>query len=144
MNIEKLREWVKKLKEHKGKLKLDMSITRFHKLNKHLCGTPACHAGLAGALLIKKVGVCRTYSDGADALARFLGFRSKSSLEWWAGDNPKIWGNIYGSQMFLRGLSINDNYYNRESPYHWKNANFDMLVAKWEGVLERMEKQKEV
>lgn len=69
---------------------------------KHPCKTVACHGGYAG--LIFNTG--NWYGDGADALAKYLGFREtysmspRENLESWAYDNSLIWGNEEGDSMF--------------------------------------------
>lgn len=82
------------------KNELDMSECN---VVEHACGTTACHGGYAIlALNIKS----RFYDSGANALARYLGFPSREKLEVWARNNPQIWGNDYGDEMFSSGYAF--------------------------------------
>ena len=84
------------------------------------CGMPACVGGFLGILygtprngthssydgtITKK---CRDYKDGANAFARDLWFKDMGELRQWARENPSIWGNMYGANMFLDGFAYNE------------------------------------
>jgi hypothetical protein len=43
--------------------------------------------------------------DGANLMAKDLGFVGYKALEWWALDNPEIWGNKYGDYIFQNYLA---------------------------------------
>ena len=70
-----------------------------------LCETPLCHGGWLAVML--NVKSHRTdiftsfYRKGADAAAQYLGFEDKKALQLWAKCNPRLWGNTYGSKMFI-------------------------------------------
>lgn len=66
------------------------------------CGTVACHGGWAAVILVEDVGnSCGHFLQGAQTLAEFLrpGW-GWYDLEEWADDNPELWGNEYGVDMF--------------------------------------------
>lgn len=66
----------------------------------HLCGTFHCHAGwyaIATCDLSEKFG----HTKGAMRLAEDLGFDDHYYILEWARDNPEIWGNNFGYDMFL-------------------------------------------
>ena len=63
------------------------------------CGTVACHAGwylLGRSGHVSDAG----WADGADMIAKDLGFQDREELENWAGRNPGLWGNSNGFRMF--------------------------------------------
>jgi len=85
---------------------LDMGENRVNTFG-HACGTVHCVAGwYAVATLHHSIPL--DFSDGAHAMAVDLGFENKWRLEDWARDNPKIWGNSYGSYMFYSDSAYND------------------------------------
>lgn len=69
---------------------------------KTACGTPMCHGGwyLIASIPKKNSALMSGYKDGAEIMAKHLGFENHMELEDWAGKNPKIWGNSYGANMF--------------------------------------------
>jgi len=83
------------------------------------CGTSACHAGWFGVTQIKGAPKESRYRDGglqtvdesfgyagaASKMARFLGKSDKLSLKNWAKNNPDLWGNDNGEQMFSDSVS---------------------------------------
>ena len=78
------------------------------------CGTIGCHAGeyLLGRVwgndnycsngyhMTIKGGRMASYTDGMYLMAEDLGFHHIEELIQWAGKNPDIWGNQFGSFMF--------------------------------------------
>lgn len=62
----------------------------------HVCGTVACHGGWWAI----DQGTEGDYEDGAESIARFLGFLSYFDLEDWAHEHPDLWGNENGWSMF--------------------------------------------
>lgn len=64
------------------------------------CCTIACHAGWFGIAMGKECGYDYGFSNSAEEMANFLGFDNRWRLEIWARDNPKLWGNRYGLDMF--------------------------------------------
>ena len=115
----------------------------------HICGTVACHAGLYELhyalqnnntyffdrngnegnyykVLCRRLGdghVTRiNWKEGADRMARDLGFYNKTKLEKWAKENPKLWGNENGNSMFESNLAfgqLNDTLKLSEIISHW-------------------------
>ena len=75
--------------------------------SRHECGTVHCVAGWY--LLAKRWnGKDRflkgqnnyNFEDGARLMAWDAGFNTIKKMLNWADDNPKIWGNVYGENMF--------------------------------------------
>ncbi len=113
MNKDKLKELVKAFDVLSDDIK-DMDVNR-GSINEPLCGTPCCHAGLI-SIVAKDLPELqdiynynddyRTYEDNyeydiwADTLAEFLGFVDMCCLRDWVRDNPKLWGNKFGQDMF--------------------------------------------
>ena len=68
-----------------------------------LCDTPACHGGW-GAILYGVIGndmdTLDFYLQGADLIAKELGFHSRNHLISWADNYPEYWGNDEGQYMF--------------------------------------------
>ena len=126
----------------------------------HICGTVACHAGhylfqtyldkrkemaLNGHLSLT-TGVYDqngvrprsriagfSYSNGAQRMSEVLGFDEYSMLEKWAYDNPKIWGNPNGLDMF-----------NNKRAFGLYEVDEDLtllhIYTHWLGVADRLEK----
>ena len=86
------------------------------------CKTICCHGGLfalameekndyrflEGNLTENKFGMATTvfFDEGADMMARFLGFCDSNDLREWAEINANIWGNPYGKNMFHAGKAF--------------------------------------
>jgi hypothetical protein len=111
----------------------DMNVWRvYSKKNKHECGTIHCVAGwYAVANLHRKEikagikeGLVRR-EDGANLMANDLGFEYGYVLAIWAEDNPKIWGNEDGDEMFESELSYDDE-------------GFDGVISQWELVRDNL------
>ena len=69
------------------------------------CGSPACHAGWFNVAL--GLGeVISNYMYGADRMAAYLGFANGEHLQYWAENNPKLWGNHFGYSMFSSSLAF--------------------------------------
>lgn len=87
-------------KSNPGGLEVSMGCTAFN----HECGTVACHAGwfavIQGKSRMKWQGQNYSYRDAANEMAEFLGFKYHINLERWARNNPLLWGNEYGDEMF--------------------------------------------
>jgi len=65
------------------------------------CGTYACHGGWYEIICNPKIEKGKLdYLKGANRMGKFLGFRSGWDLMGWASDNPKIWGNQQGYDLF--------------------------------------------
>lgn len=103
---ERLREMAQKYRDIYNNPEFK-AILDFDKSNciKTSCGTVACHGGWAGQALEIDVdpGAAGYFIRGADKLSKFL-FNDDSaheeSLENWARNNPKLWGNSKGLFMF--------------------------------------------
>ncbi len=111
---------------------------------KPMCDTPGCHAGLI-SIVAKDLPELQEiyenhiyfsegcgnerdyhYSLWADALAEFLGFVDKRDLRVWAKDNPKLWGNRDGYNMFCSFFAFTYDL-NKEITHidiinHWKQV----------------------
>lgn len=83
---------------------VDMGACGVDKPEKHLCGTPACHAGWFGAFYPKRLpagyGNYKGFGAYADQMGKMLGLGDSNALEEWASENPLIWGNQWGDEMF--------------------------------------------
>jgi hypothetical protein len=98
----------------------------------HECGTVHCVGGwyavanLDRERIKDKIKNGRVgYDDGADLLANDLGFASHYALQNWAEENPKIWGNEGGDEMFGSASAYDD-------------AGFDGVIAQWELVKQNL------
>jgi hypothetical protein len=56
----------------------------------------------------------------------FLGFEKRRDLEEWAQDNPKLWGNKFGQDMFYFPSAFTDDtnkqLTHRDIINHWKQV----------------------
>ena len=72
----------------------------------HQCGTVHCVGGWYAIASYKEDAFDRkeilSYSDGTAEMARDLGFENEIDLEFWAGENYKLWGNSYGLHLFYK------------------------------------------
>ena len=79
-----------------------------------LCRTPLCHGGWLAVMFNEKARAtpeCRSfYRAGAHAAAKYLGFKTKRDLEYWASENPNLWGNRRGSDMFTSGGAFGERF----------------------------------
>lgn len=69
-------------------------------VKKEACGTTMCHGGWFQWITLTPNQNLQSYSRGADKMAIFLGFSSMYRLEEWAEENPKLWANEHGGDMF--------------------------------------------
>jgi hypothetical protein len=141
INKNKLKEFVNALDALSDDVK-DMDV-EMGNTNKPTCGTPGCHAGLISIVaeelpelqeIYERIFFSHwnlkyshyEYTIWADALAEFLGFSEEKDLECWAKDNPKIWGNKYGYDMFSARLAFTDDkskhLTHRDIINHWKQV----------------------
>ncbi len=145
MNKDKLKEFVNALDALSDDIKdmqVDMSSTK-----EPVCGTPGCHAGLI-SIVAKELPELEeahlkvfkihfkaykeikqdlyVYTIWADALAEFLGFEDILHLTDWAVDNPKLWGNKYGENMFSSWQAFTNDEYKQLTHIdiinHWKQV----------------------
>jgi hypothetical protein len=141
MNKNKLKQFVNALDTLSDDVK-DMGVAMMS-ASKPLCGTPGCHAGLIYIVaeelpelqeIYERIFFSHwnlkyshyEYTIWADALAEFLGFSEEKDLECWAKDNPKIWGNKYGYDMFSGRLAFTNDedkiLKHRDIINHWKQV----------------------
>jgi hypothetical protein len=135
MNKDKLKELVNALDELSDKVK-DWEVNMLS-WDKPACGTPGSHAGLISIVakdLPKLQDIynddCRVHNNSyeddvwADVLAVFLGFKNMQDLKRWAKDNPKLWGNKYGYDMFCSWQAVTKYsdkiLIHRDIINHWK------------------------
>jgi hypothetical protein len=148
MNKNKLKEYVNALDALSDDIK-DWDVAMMS-TNEPSCGTPGCHAGLISIVAKDLPELEEThlkvfkiyfkvykeikpdlyvYSIWADALAEFLGFSEEKDLKCWAKDNPKLWGNIFGGNMFMDAVAFTDDtddkskkLTHRDIINHWKQV----------------------
>lgn len=65
----------------------------------NFCGTSACHAGWYH-IIVKGWIKDGDFDDGAKKIALELGFDIKEELLAWAENNPELWGDDEGDNMF--------------------------------------------
>lgn len=94
--VQKVIDTFEKVLEEYPHLELDMMESE---VNHNVCGTVHCHGG-AYALGACDLNKPLDFNDGANQMAKDLGFVSGRPLEIWATKNPTIWGNDTGSRMF--------------------------------------------
>lgn len=112
--------------------KVDMGLGLILDCEEHICGTPACHAGWFGVFwgkMGKNDEYYADFSDYARILAEILGFSRKSHLEQWAHENPEVWGNNYGSDMFYASSAFGLGF---------KNVTLKDISNHWYGVAKRL------
>lgn len=95
------------------------------------CKTPGCHGGWAYLALRKRIPRDSSFSQGAEILAKFLGFSDQWALSEWAETNSEIWGNSAGYEMFANPLA-----FNRKSDVF----PIQVIIKHWEKVGKRLEK----
>ena len=85
---------------------LDMEASGLAHDKEHICATPMCFDGFyAVANGVFGDTLNHYYGDGADLIAKHLGFddgyvHKSRGLEIWAASNPDLWGNNDGQYMF--------------------------------------------
>ncbi len=154
MKTNKLEEFVNALDTLSDDVK-DMGVY-MKSISKPSDGTCGCHAGLISIVAKELSELQAIYepiyskeckSRGQErenhyifyiwsrALAIFLGFKyeyeldmwdEKSPIETWAEENPKIWGNEYGGEMFSSQSAFNNDLdkalAHRDIIEHWKQV----------------------
>ncbi len=150
MNKDKLKEFVNALDELSDDVK-DWGV-KMESGEKPTCETPGCHAGLISIvaqdlpelqdiyknhIYFTKVGGDESeyhYNIWVDTLTDFLGFSEEKDLECWAKDNPKLWGNKFGRDMFMTAVAFTDDT-NKHLTHidiinHWKQVlvNLDTMT----------------
>ena len=115
--------------------------------NAHKCGTTHCHAGwyllacewdgvsdyLKGSGVSFEVGAHRMMRDTGMRPEGLVGSLSGGLVEW-AEDNPEIWGNPWGEDMFFceRAFGCTKD-----------NITLEKIVDHWRGVAARLKAKEE-
>ena len=125
-------------------INMDLNYIRFEKRDKKWIPVCGCHAGFYGICSENVHPNERTnWKESAHKLANSLGFESSRKLQLWAKNNPEIWGNFYGYEMFYNELAIGGYF----DPFYYCNDGFvinsEIILKHWVGVLERFEKYEE-
>ncbi len=149
MNKDKLKELVNALDALSDEVKdWEVNMGSTNKPSESICG---CHAGLISivakklpelqeiykplySLECESVGKKKNhyiFSVWSSALAIFLGFKYDNELEVWAGDNPRLWGNNRGYDMFCSHLAFTD--------YEDKQLTHRDIIEYWKQVLKNIE-----
>ena len=130
-------------------------------IRKSNCDTVACHAGWymyntyrhtgywsyfddregvykpakIGVMVITKPKIVRAlyFQEGADFMAKDLGFSSRFDLQQWARENPYIWGNRYGGWMF--SFDGECAFLNQDEP---TELTLSVIADHWESVAGRL------
>lgn len=111
----------------------------------HTCGTIHCHGGWYAVAVCDVRGRRNvSFIDGAAEMARELGFyhpdnhAALSMLSMWAYQNPKIWGNERGGDMFGSKLAFTHPVKRRCGA-----ENLQHIIDHWEEVYERVKELEE-
>lgn len=107
---------------------------------KNICGTPMCHAGWYATAEMDRIkkqyandpNWYPTYDEGAEAMAKDLGFEDEYELQKWANDNEIIWGNDTGYEMF------NSKFAFATTKRHRGAESLQDIVDHWEEVRDRI------
>ncbi len=109
----------------------------------HACGTTHCHGGWYWVAKNGDHGIeddestdGMAFEDGADMLARDLGFKDYVHLEDWAKYNPEIWGNYDGSAMFVDEKAFTSK--DPNSRRHKTIYNLQDIIDHWCEVRDRL------
>ena len=125
------------------------------RIMRHACGTSACHGGWYVIAKMEEMDIAWsdqiaisyevpvrpstvlpntmnaiTFDEGADLLARDLGFRLSFHLRDWADMYPDLWGNIHGSAMFIAGYAFG---------IEGRSPTTRDIINHWRGVADRIE-----
>ena len=90
-----------------GKYKGHVDMFRGEDFTNPDCGTVACFGGwlaIANEILgeeAEKYNLAWDYLDGAKFLEIKMGFEEWHGLSIWMREHPEVWGNKYGSSMFV-------------------------------------------
>lgn len=97
-----------------------------------ICNTTMCHGGWYAAVAIKnKFLKTFHYQDGANKMAQDLGFKHMSELSEWAMQNPELWGNESGSNMFAsKHAFLTDKEFGATC--------LEDIIEHWRGVYQRL------
>ena len=72
------------------------------------------------------------FEDGMTHLKRDLDIQNCHALCVWAGENPDIWGNGYGIDMFASGIAY--------GVLACDDISMDVIIRHWRGVADRYER----
>ena len=141
MKINKLKEFLSVADKLSDEVKdMEVHMPSGQKPTDKVCG---CHAGLV-SIIAKDLPELQEfynnhvdykeneyrYENWADALALFLGFKSKIYLEEWAMENSKIWGNNQGYIMFICSSAFDTDFDleidHRSIINHWHQVVFNI------------------
>ncbi|CAC9640019.1 hypothetical protein [uncultured Gammaproteobacteria bacterium] len=151
MNKNKLKQFVNALDGLSDDVK-DWGVTMISH-DKPKCNTPGSHAGLICIVaqelpelqdiympLYLLESELRGKRDNQymfhvwnTALAIFLGFKWEQELEIWAQDNPELWGNKHGRDMFCGWRAFTDD--------GDKQLTHRDIINHWKQVLKNIEKE---
>jgi hypothetical protein len=98
----------------------------------HECGTVHCASGWYAVANFRRAAIRAElmkglvgYEDGANLMARDLGFENRHDLIHWAEHAPEIWNNLNGHNMLIK-----------EDAYD--NPGFDGVIAQWKIVKQNL------
>jgi len=111
----------------------------------NICGTPMCHAGWY--LVATNQGVMEQwfhdasraitnfpcYVDGAEALAKDLGFVTRHGVAQYYDQHPELWGNDDGIEMF----SSESAFFTEDESYYEGKLTLSVIRNWWAGVHNR-------
>lgn len=109
---------------------LNMGCTSVNR--SHECGTVHCHGGWYAISVLDVENKLLSYTDGADRLAKDLGFGFDEDIQEWAEQNQTLWGNEIGYGMFCDRRAF-------KSPDRPDGANnLQDIISHWTEVYERL------
>ena len=76
------------------------------------------------------------FADGAELLAKFLGFTNIEGLKDWAVRNPNLWGNRHGDKMFSADVAFMEDTVDQSNSC---NGSVDTIINHWKKVADRIE-----
>ncbi len=153
MNKNKLKQFVNALDALSDDIK-DWDIDMNNE-EEPTCNTPGCHAGLISIVakdlpelkdIYERITLSKwnssryRYEVWSNALTVFLGFKNRHDLEIWAENNPKLWGNKFGGDMFLFDIAFIDdtNAFIDDSA---KQLTHRDIIEYWKQVLKNIESE---
>jgi hypothetical protein len=86
---------------------LNMSEARVNEKDNQ-CGTVHCVGGWYAVATLDTKSNLLSFSDGADEMAKHLGFTDMYRLGDWAHANSDIWGNDFGYNLFGHEAAYDD------------------------------------
>lgn len=101
----------------------------------HECGTTHCHGGWYAVAVCDRTRQSIGYMDGTMKMAEHLGFKDDMQLEYWAYENPEIWGNDWGVSMFE---AEGEKAFYNESCRPQGATNLNDIIDHWKEVKQRL------